>query len=1059
MKTREIAVRRSMKSWFMVILLAFAHVLLLLPHDAHAAVSTAIAGDGTLGTTVNGQPLTTCTASCGISGGTLKGANQFHSFDVFSVGAGDVATFNVPGGVTHILSRVTGRQSGLSASMLYGAVETTTPVKFFFMNPAGIVFGPNAQLNVGSSVNFTTANYIRLFEETTQKSAMFYANPASDAVTTAGKASILTIAPPQDFGFMPAAFGFLDGNSAGITVLSGSTLSVAAGSDLTLVAGNKEFTYKDPDTEDPVTAAGGIRVRGGLLSAPAGQIKLASVASAGELLVANLQPGPNINGQSFSTMGTVALTEGAFLDVSDNAFEAGGAAGTIRIRGGQLVMDSAGLFAITQGDVNGATTAVEINVTADVPAGEFAVSLNNFSSILSQATGTGRGGDIIIVAGTDTQPGHVDVADSSNIATHANGDGRGGDIFITKADTLSVHGAVDINTPSAIESLTDGSSHVGRAGDGGNISIQAGTVNIGSVGPNEPGIVRTVTEFDGKAGNVDLHATDVNLRSGGALLTRSSREGTTGLLTVNATGTVSLAGDPQLLPAQQSKLENSHSGTGQGLGITVDAKNVQITDGAQVLNTGSSSIGPVNLTASDSILISGRSKISNESTSGLIGPIGLTAGKNITVSDRAEIQGSTQGSAPGSMIRFTGESISLSGQVFVTSRTNSTGQGGKILFNASDKITIADGSIVTTSSLDPATGSGGSIGITSGNQIALKDPGTKVLSQTDGAGNGGNITFTSGNMTTLSSGATVSANSTSTAPNAGNAGNITINAGGNFESNGGKVTTTAARGQGGDINITAGQDIRLTNTASVSASSTGAGNAGNITALAGDDFIMQNSSITTQATQASGGNIKIGAADQIVIRNSLISASVMGGTGSGGNIFIDPNAVILQNSRILAQAIQGNGGNISIITPFFLADQASVISASSQFGLNGTITIQSPTSNLSGSLGTLATKPRQAQSLLTQRCAALANGQASSFVVAGREQLPADPGGWLTSPLAFAGIDPEGFGEGAVSESTSHLAPRTSGLLANSTVSLRRLTPSGFLLANFADSEATGCHS
>ena len=126
--------------------------------------------------------------------------------------------------------------------------------------------------------------------------------------------------------------------------------------------------------------------------------------------------------------------------------------------------------------------------------------------------------------------------------------------------------------------------------------------------------------------------------------------------------------------------------------------------------------------------------------------------------------------------------------------------------------------------------------------------------------------------------------------------------------------------------------------------------------------------------------------------------------GSGGNITIDPNVVVLQNSQILAQAVQGAGGNITITTPLFLADSSSLVSASSQFGVNGTVTIQSPTSNLSGSLGPLTSKPSQAQALLTQRCAALANGQASSFVVAGREQLPSDPGGWLSSPLALRGI-------------------------------------------------------
>jgi hypothetical protein len=130
------------------------------------------------------------------------------------------------------------------------------------------------------------------------------------------------------------------------------------------------------------------------------------------------------------------------------------------------------------------------------------------------------------------------------------------------------------------------------------------------------------------------------------------------------------------------------------------------------------------------------------------------------------------------------------------------------------------------------------------------------------------------------------------------------------------------------------------------------------------------------------------------------------------------------------------------------------VSASSQFGLNGTVTIQSPASNVSGSLGTLPSNPSQAHSLLTQRCAALVNSQASSFVVAGREQLPADPGGWLTSPLAFAGIDADPFTEGTVATIPATMDPHDTG-----TVSLRRLTPSGFLIANFADSEATGCHS
>ncbi|NOS80007.1 MAG: hypothetical protein HOP32_00320, partial [Nitrospira sp.] len=250
------------------------------------------------------------------------------------------------------------------------------------------------------------------------------------------------------------------------------------------------------------------------------------------------------------------------------------------------------------------------------------------------------------------------------------------------------------------------------------------------------------------------------------------------------------------------------------------------------------------------------------------------------------------------------------------------------------------------------------------------------------------------------------------------------------------------------------------------ASSTGPGNAGDISINAGDQLILQNSSITTQANQASGGKIDIRAVDLVRLDNSTISTSVLDGTGGGGDINIDPNLVVLQNnSQILAQAIQGTGGNITITTPLFLADQSSLVSASSQFGLNGTVTIQSPTSNLSGSLGPLASKTQQVQSLLTQRCAALANGQASSFVVAGREQLPADPGSWLTSPLYAAGtglgVKAEGVkAEGERLGTGEGLGMRREGREADTQIlSLRRLTPARFLMANFADSEATGCHS
>ena len=222
-----------------------------------------------------------------------------------------------------------------------------------------------------------------------------------------------------------------------------------------------------------------------------------------------------------------------------------------------------------------------------------------------------------------------------------------------------------------------------------------------------------------------------------------------------------------------------------------------------------------------------------------------------------------------------------------------------------------------------------------------------------------------------------------------------------------KITSsTSATGPGGNISIAAAQSVSLSNGAIISANSTGLGNAGSITINAGNQFLSQNASITTEANQASGGNIFIQATDSIRLVNSQLSTSVQGGPStSGGNITLDPAVVTLQNSHVLAQAVQGQGGNIRIIAGTFLADQSSLVSASSQFGLSGTVNIQSPVSSLSGTLATLPQRPLQVQHLLQQRCAAQANGRMSSLVVAGRDALPVEPGGWLLSPLSWTADD------------------------------------------------------
>src|SRR5262249_44738827 len=146
----------------------------------------------------------------------------------------------------------------------------------FLMNPFGFLFGPNATVNVGGMVAFTSADYLRL--EGAGGSGTFYADAA--------KGSILTSSPV-------AAFGFLGSKPGAITV-QGSQLSVTPGQSLSLVGGDITIQSGTLDNGKAQPAK---------LSAAGGQINLASVASPGEILLPTLQSGPNVNGQSFTAMG------------------------------------------------------------------------------------------------------------------------------------------------------------------------------------------------------------------------------------------------------------------------------------------------------------------------------------------------------------------------------------------------------------------------------------------------------------------------------------------------------------------------------------------------------------------------------------------------------------------------------------------------------------------------------------------------------------------------------------------------------------------------------------
>ena len=939
-----------------------------------------------------------------ITGGTRpgNGVNLFHSFGQFNVPSNNVANFFNDTGLTtsNILSRVTEVNH---PSMIFGTIRTTDfgNANLFLINPAGIVFGPNATLNVGGSVTFTTANNLRLND-----GALFNA--------VAGPADALLSAAPV------AAFGFLGSNPGTITV-QGSNLSVQPGQAINLVGGDISIAPADIAPGTVQTAR---------ITAPGGQINMVSVASAGEVLALNYLPASSMS------LGSINLGTGTLVDVS------GDAAGTVHIRSGQLVMENATISANTA-ETNGAPVAIDMDVSGDL-----VITSNNAPAFTARTTGAGDAGDIHLASGSLTATSIPNGGlPFSLIESYTVGSGKAGSIHL-KTGELNV--ATDPSSPVVfIDSGTGG------LGNGGNIAIDVkGEAHFSNTRIN------TGDSFlggSGSAGNISIKADTLTIIAG----------------TTFAADSVSARGGDMTLEAHEIALSNSSFldvlSLEGGSAISITADRLTVNDSSSILNqTAQGPGGGITITAKSVEVTNSSLILSQTFGDGNAGNIHVTATDHVTVTDDPQLGGNPSGFYTNSLgnaglgtngsagaIEITTPHLTLSGGARINSTTQSSGQGGDVTITAQNVTLSGQRTLEVDSEL---FGLGG----TKATGIYTRTVGSEFCAGP--CGDAGRVTITTGSLT-INGGAVIDSGTT----NNGQGGSISVNATGRISISGTlndgipggifsrTIGMASDSGSGGNLALTDGQSITISNGAAVSASSTGPGNAGNISINAGQQLdIMGNSSIKTEAKQAKGGNIDIQAVDRVRLVNSSISTSVLDSNGNSGNISIDPNVVVLQNSQVIAQAVQGTGGNITITTPLFLRDSTSLVDASTPFGLNGTVTIQSPTSNLSASLGTLPSEPNQTHSLLTQRCAALVNGQTSSFVVAGREQFPADPGGWLTSSLAFPALG-ESLDAGHAGVST----PAIMAIAAHDTgtVSLRRLTPAGFLMANFADSEATGCHS
>lgn len=702
-----------------------------------------------------------------------------------------------------------------------------------------------------------------------------------------------------------------------------------------------------------------------------------------------------------------------------------------------------GAIVVQGSEFNGASISLvggTITIESGTPSGGTAqqAQLSAPNGVIQLAAAASPGEfDAQHIGGTSfTSFGTISLAPNSTI--NVNGANtvsiRGGQFVLTVNDAIlnTAESTGALNSISLSPNSAIVSSH-NRSGAGADIQIAAGTLLI------KGAQVTTQTTDEGNAGSIRIDADLVDIIEGSTLSTLSEGKGRAGNILLNATDSIDLTTSSINSDAASFSILPEAAGDG-GL-IHLKAPRINIRE--SLLST--STLG-----------------------AGNAGTI-LLETQRLNVGVDADISTFTQGPGNGGKITIQGlggegsraNDVAITGSV-LRSRTSNAGAAGEIRI-AADRLMISDNSQINANS-ETGSGAGGNIHINA-DSITLQNGGTvsATTSGTTPSASGGTISVETNHLH-LRTGAKITTETTG----AGEAGKILI----------GKInpaqlvliddsaisSNTTGAGTGGEVSITAAS-VALSNGAAITANSNGAANAGNINVVATAGLAMQNSSITTlvhpnnNGNNAGGGDIKITTSPNATVYlqdNSTISASVADGPGGGGNVTIDPQYVILQGSRILAQTDQGTGGNITIIASMFQKDATSIVNADSRTGVNGTVTIQAPYAPGSGKIQPLGYRPLQAGSLLNQRCAALAGGEFSSFTLAGRDSLPVEPGGWLSSPSALAISQSHGDTIPNIGSQANPYELRGERFL----LSLRQIVPPGFLLRAYAvESSSEGCRS
>jgi filamentous hemagglutinin family protein len=679
--------------------------------------------------------------------GQQRGSNLFHSFGQFNINVEEIATFSGPDNISNIISRVTGG----SPSSIDGTLRSTIDgADVYLINPAGMMFGPNASLDIPGSFHASTADTLRF-------------NDGSEFNARNPQDSLLTIAPIS-------AFGFLTDSPAPLSIENNKKLDMPHGKNLSLIGGN-------------------IRIDNSLLTAQFGRINMASVASRGDVtplsedLTLSARPGEISLRKSIMTTAGGGDTAGIFIRAGhfflDNTIVSSGTRGTTN--GGNINVQAETLTAIQGGrflsetKTNASGGHIKIEVAGLTEFSGWITRSGKISESGIKATSSSKGNGN---AGTiDLETGALELKDGATINATTYGQGQGGNINLRVADSISLSGfgsegegsSIAANTRGKMEnagqggtifldtkelSLRDGAS-IGAttygAAKGGQINIKAeeSVFLSGEDRRSKISRISTTTYSSGDGRKISLETKQLNLFGGTKIIANTIGTGQGGNINIQVSDLVKLKGSNSAnfgsSIAAQSDGEMPNAGNGGT--IELSAGRLQLLDGAQIsaATFGPGQGGQLNVKVTKNAFFSGQDK--DGFSSGLLtdsngemenagkgGILTLVVG-DLHLTDKAEINAGTYGPAEGGSVRVRANTIKLTDGGKITALSEALGNAGQIELILTDKLIIRNGSIETKAE----SADGGNLSITTPSYVYLID-GQITASVSEEFGGGGNIT-------------------------------------------------------------------------------------------------------------------------------------------------------------------------------------------------------------------------------------------------------------------------------------------------------------------------------